>query len=126
MTVKAQISNVFFGDADQQATSKAGENVTQMHYARAGIITPEMEYIAIRVVSVGWKPLLKFITALTSIWPTNGRKRPHASCVSASKSFGAGVPDLITLNLCEEVASETIIPANNHPEAEPTSSVEIS
>ncbi len=80
----------------------AGNNVTQLHYARKGIITPEMEYIAIRENQRAeeWKNL-----------------QQHAG-----HSFGARTGTLITPEFVrEEVASgRAIIPANiNHPETEP-------
>jgi phosphomethylpyrimidine synthase len=85
--------------------AKAGANVTQMHYARRGIITPEMEYIAIRENQK--------IEAL------------HGSALldqHPGQSFGAALPKLITPEFVrEEVArGRAIIPANiNHPESEP-------
>jgi phosphomethylpyrimidine synthase len=85
--------------------AKAGANVTQMHYARRGIVTPEMEYIAIREN--------QRIEAL------------HGSALLAQhpgQSFGAALPKLITPEFVrDEVArGRAIIPANiNHPEAEP-------
>ncbi len=80
----------------------AGNNVTQLHYARKGIITPEMEYIAIRENQRAeeWKDL-----------------QQHAG-----NSFGARTGTIITPEFVrEEVASgRAIIPANiNHPETEP-------
>ncbi len=84
--------------------AKAGLNVTQMHYARRGIITPEMEYIAIRETQrlEGHGELLH-------------RQHP-------GESFGARLPKAITPEFVrDEVASgRAIIPANiNHPESEP-------
>ncbi|MFP4501313.1 MAG: phosphomethylpyrimidine synthase ThiC [Candidatus Hydrogenedentota bacterium] len=84
--------------------AKPGQCVTQMHYARQGIITPEMEYIAIREN----QRLEEASEAL---------RRQHAG-----QSFGANIPEKITPELVrEEVArGRAIIPANiNHPEIEP-------
>ncbi len=84
--------------------AKAGMNVTQMHYARRGIITPEMEYIAIRE-----NQRLDALSALIT--------RQHKG-----ESFGAAIPKLITAEFVrDEVArGRAIIPANiNHPETEP-------
>lgn len=81
--------------------AKAGANVSQMHYAKKGIITPEMEYIAVRE-NLGRKALVK-----------NSK---------GGESFGAAIPDFITPEFVrDEVArGRAIIPANiNHPEAEP-------
>ena len=84
--------------------AKAGRNVTQMHYARQGIITPEMEYIAIREnqKAEGLSDLLK--------------TQHHG------EHFGAAIPKIITPEFVrDEVArGRAIIPANiNHPEVEP-------
>ncbi|HNQ23510.1 MAG TPA: phosphomethylpyrimidine synthase ThiC [Phycisphaerae bacterium] len=83
---------------------KAGRNVTQMHYARRGIITPEMEYVAIRESqrNDAYADLLR-------------RQHP-------GRSFGAALPREITPEFVrDEVArGRAIIPANvNHPELEP-------
>jgi len=85
--------------------AKAGANVTQMHYARRGIITPEMEYIAIRENQK--------IEALAGSALLN--QHP-------GESFGASLPKKITAEFVrDEVArGRAIIPNNiNHPESEP-------
>ena len=85
--------------------ARSGHNVSQMHYARQGIVTPEMEYIAIR------ENMKRAELAET------GLDRQHAG-----ESFGASIPAQITPEFVrEEVArGRAIIPANiNHPEAEP-------
>jgi phosphomethylpyrimidine synthase len=82
----------------------AGGNVTQMHYARRGIVTPEMEFIAIREN----QRMEGFADAL---------RRQHPG-----QSFGAVMPAVITPEFVrDEVArGRAIIPANiNHPETEP-------
>ena len=79
-------------------------NVSQMHYARRGIVTPEMEFIAIRE------------NARAEQFPEMLR-RQHPG-----QSFGANLPRLITPEFVrDEVArGRAIIPANiNHPESEP-------
>ncbi|MBU3736432.1 MAG: phosphomethylpyrimidine synthase ThiC [Methylobacterium sp.] len=84
--------------------AKAGMNVSQMHYARRGIITPEMEFIAIR---------------------ENQRREGLSELILAQhpgENFGASIPKLITPEFVrDEVArGRAIIPANiNHPELEP-------
>ena len=86
--------------------AKAGANVTQMHYAKKGIITPEMEYIALRENEAR--------TAEIDAHPHNKTK--------GGESFGASIPKLITAEFVrEEVArGRAIIPANiNHLELEP-------
>ena len=84
--------------------AKPGMNVTQMHYARKGIITPEMEFIAIRETQRR-DALPDLVT------------RQHAG-----ESFGAAIPGVITPEFVrDEVArGRAIIPNNvNHPESEP-------
>jgi phosphomethylpyrimidine synthase len=84
--------------------AKSGMNVTQMHYARRGIITPEMEYIAIRE-----NQRLDALPALIT--------RQHQG-----EAFGAAIQKVITPEFVrDEVArGRAIIPANiNHPETEP-------
>jgi phosphomethylpyrimidine synthase len=81
--------------------AKDGKSVTQYEYARAGIITPEMEYIAIR---------------------ENLRRSEAAQGVRDGEDFGASIPDYVTPEFVrDEVArGRAIIPANiNHPEVEP-------
>jgi phosphomethylpyrimidine synthase len=76
--------------------------VTQIAYARAGIITPEMEFIAIR--------------------ENVGRARSQEALARDGNSWGAGVPDFVTPEFvrAEVAAGRAIIPANiNHPESEP-------
>ncbi|HUW25555.1 MAG TPA: phosphomethylpyrimidine synthase ThiC [Gallionella sp.] len=84
--------------------AKAGMNITQMHYARQGIITPEMEYIAIRENQK--------IEGLSELLKSQHR----------GESFGASIPKIITPEFVrDEIArGRAIIPANiNHPEVEP-------
>jgi phosphomethylpyrimidine synthase len=89
--------------------AKAGRNVTQMHYARKGIITPEMEFIAIRENMR--------IAELHESYKAAGYLKRHAG-----NSFGASIPELITPEFVRsEVArGRAVITANiNHPELEP-------
>jgi phosphomethylpyrimidine synthase len=94
-------------------------NVTQMHYARKGIITPEMEFIAIR------ENLQReqYIESLKSAGgKTGGKMLELLMKQHRGESFGASIPDLITPEFVRsEVArGRAIIPANiNHPESEP-------
>ncbi len=88
--------------------AKAGANVSQMHYAKKGIITPEMEFVAIR------ENLMR--DALVSQFPESVR-RQHPG-----QDFGASIPRVITPEFVrDEVArGRAIIPNNiNHPESEP-------
>ncbi len=89
--------------------AKAGCNVTQMHYARQGIITPEMEYVAIREN--------QRLTELRSDPRYEKLLRQHAG-----DSHGANIQQEITPEFVrsEIAAGRAIIPANiNHPELEP-------
>ena len=81
--------------------AKPGANVSQMHYARRGIITPEMEYVAVR--------------------ENLGRER-LAEYIRDGEDFGASIPDYVNPEFVrDEVArGRAIIPNNiNHPESEP-------
>jgi phosphomethylpyrimidine synthase len=89
--------------------AKPGRNVTQMHYARQGIITPEMEFVAIRE-----NMRLDALRADPRYAKLLRQHRGH--------SFGASLPDTITAEFVrDEIArGRAIIPANiNHPELEP-------
>lgn len=90
--------------------AKAGANVSQMHYARQGIITPEMEFIAIRENA-------RLQELRDSYQQAGYLRRMHKG-----QSFGANLPEVVTAEFVRsEVASgRAIIPANiNHPELEP-------
>ncbi|WP_018604335.1 phosphomethylpyrimidine synthase ThiC [Uliginosibacterium gangwonense] len=98
--------------------AKAGANVTQMHYARRGIITPEMEFIAIR------ENLNRaaYIESLKATGPNGEKMAAFMGRRHPGQNFGAAIPDVITPEFVrEEVArGRAIIPANiNHPESEP-------
>jgi phosphomethylpyrimidine synthase len=105
--------------------AKPGRCVTQMHYARQGIITPEMEFIAIRenlgrFLECGdLSPLSK---AATSRSTPNRDDRSSLEHQHRGQSFGAAIPEYVTPEFVrDEVArGRAIIPANiNHPESEP-------
>ncbi|WP_277749342.1 phosphomethylpyrimidine synthase ThiC [Parahaliea mediterranea] len=84
----------------------AGRNVSQLHYARQGIITPEMEYVAIRE-NMGLQQARELVEL--------GQQHP-------GEPFGAGIPDEITPEFVRREIAEgrAILPANiNHPEIEP-------
>jgi len=86
--------------------AKPGMNVSQMHYARRGIVTPEMEYVAIRE-NVGRAAL---------------REQLQRAKDRDGQDFGAAIPDVVTPEFVrDEVArGRAIIPSNiNHPESEP-------
>jgi phosphomethylpyrimidine synthase len=82
--------------------ARPGANVSQMHYARRGIVTPEMEYVAIR--------------------ENLGREQMAEAAARDGQDFGASIPDYVTPEFVrDEVArGRAIIPSNiNHPESEP-------
>jgi len=98
--------------------AKPGKNVTQMHYARAGLITPEMEFVALRENQ-------NRAAYLASLEATGERGKRMSEMMLAQhdgESFGANLPLEITPEFVrEEIArGRAIIPANiNHPEIEP-------
>jgi len=98
--------------------AKAGKNVTQIHYARQGIITPEMEFIAIRENN----NRNAYIESLKSSGPQGAKLAALMSRQHPGQNFGASIPNEITPEFVRsEVArGRAVIPANiNHPEAEP-------
>ena len=98
--------------------AKAGANVTQMHYARRGIVTPEMEYVAIRENM----RRREYIDAMRASGPLGTRMADLLGRQHRGESFGAAIPQEITAEFVrEEIArGRAIIPANiNHPESEP-------
>ncbi|MCC2958073.1 phosphomethylpyrimidine synthase ThiC [Massilia sp. IC2-477] len=98
--------------------AKAGRNVTQMHYARQGIVTPEMEFIALRE-NLRRK---EYLASLVDSGPMGARVASLMARQHPGQSFGASIPPEITPEFVrQEVArGRAIIPANiNHPEIEP-------
>ncbi|MGK5013176.1 phosphomethylpyrimidine synthase ThiC [Janthinobacterium sp. MDB2-8] len=96
----------------------AGKNVTQMHYARQGIITPEMEFVAIRENM----RRQEYLRELKASGPMGERLAELMGRQHPGQSFGASIPAEITPEFVrEEIArGRAIIPANiNHPEVEP-------
>ncbi len=99
-----RLAKVRFSPKRKPRRAKVGMNVSQMHYARRGIVTPEMEFVAIR----------------------ENQRRENLSEIFThqhpGESFGASIPPVITPDFVRsEVArGRAIIPINiNHPEAEP-------
>ena len=103
-----QLANLRFEHIRAPRKAIKGKNVSQMHYARQGIITPEMEYVAIREN-----------TKLQEMRDA-GLMRQHPQ--HPGENFGASIPDQVTAEFVrDEIAKgRAIIPANiNHPEIEP-------
>ena len=102
--VDPQLAALRFEHIRRPRRARDGANVTQMHYARRGIITPEMEFVAIR---------------------ENQRREALAeACLQQhpGESFGAALPGVITPEFVrDEIArGRAILPNNiNHPESEP-------
>jgi len=97
----ASLKGIRFPNLRAPRRAKAGANVSQMHYAKKGIITPEMEYVAIR---------------------ENQRQQDFVALQHPGHSHGASLPKAFTPEfVMQEVArGRAIIPANiNHPELEP-------
>ncbi len=100
-----RLARLRFGGVCPPRRARSGGNVTQMHYARRGVITPEMEFIAIR---------------------ENLRLQEYQDKLLRQRhpgmGFGARLPDEVTPEFVrqEVAAGRAIIPANiNHPETEP-------
>ncbi|WP_066218130.1 phosphomethylpyrimidine synthase ThiC [Formosa haliotis] len=97
------LDHLRFSELKKPLRAKPGKNVSQMHYARQGIITPEMEYVAIR----------------------ENQKIDEAIRLSEQhkgQDFGASIPQKITAEFVrEEIArGRAVLPSNiNHPESEP-------
>ena len=103
---KSDLDTLRFPNLKSPRKALKGKNVTQMHYARAGIITPEMEYVAIR-------------ENCKSEFYKNDKL---ISSQHKGESFGANMPTYYTPEFVrsEIAAGRAIIPANiNHPEVEP-------
>nr|WP_324259412.1 phosphomethylpyrimidine synthase ThiC [Cellvibrio fontiphilus] len=107
-----KLAHLRFNLTRKPRRAKPGMNVSQMHYAKKGIITPEMEYIAIRE-----NMALAQARELGELPEYKNLGQQHKGM-----SFGASIPDEITPEFVrDEVArGRAIIPANiNHPELEP-------
>jgi phosphomethylpyrimidine synthase len=102
----------------QPRRAKAGMNVSQMHYARQGIVTPEMEYVAIR------ENLRRqeYLAALRASGPQGEKLAKLMGRQHPGQNFGASIPEEITPEFvrAEIARGRAIIPCNiNHPETEP-------
>ncbi|MEO5674675.1 MAG: phosphomethylpyrimidine synthase ThiC [Chitinophagales bacterium] len=106
----ASPDSIQFKNIRKPLRARSGANVTQMHYARKGLVTPEMEYIAIRE--------MQRINELKDYYGTLKKQHPgqHSGALLSStplKLSGAFIRD-------EVARGRAIIPANiNHPESEP-------
>ncbi|MBL4624226.1 MAG: phosphomethylpyrimidine synthase ThiC, partial [Flavobacteriales bacterium] len=101
--LNSELTHLRFEHIKKPLRAKKGCNVSQMHYAKKGIITPEMEYVAIR---------------------ENQKLQEYKSSIKQhpGQSFGANIPDVITAEFVrDEIAcGRAVLPNNiNHPESEP-------
>lgn len=104
-----QVENIRFHLKRNPLRAQTGKNVTQLHYARQGIVTPEMEFIAIR------ENQQRLALGSEAVEAILNQRHP-------GQSFGAHIPDTITPEFVrqEVAAGRAIIPNNiNHPESEP-------
>ena len=102
----AELAAMRFAHVRNPRRARAGQNVTQMHYAKKGIVTPEMEFVAIR----------------ENMKLAEAREAGLLDAQHPGHSFGASIPKVITPEFVrQEVArGRAIIPANiNHVELEP-------
>ena len=100
-----KIEPLRFGHLGAPRRARPGANVTQMHYARLGIVTPEMEFIAIRE------------NCMRQAYREEVRRHRHPGM-----GFGANLPEDVTPEFVrdEVAAGRAIVPSNiNHPESEP-------
>ena len=98
--------------------ARPGANVSQMHYARRGVITPEMEFVALRE----GQNRRHYLEGLRAAGPQGARTAELLTRQHPGQSFGAAIPAEITPEFVRsEIArGRAIIPANlNHPESEP-------
>ena len=101
-----KLETLRFPNIPKPRRAKKGKNVTQMHYAKAGIITPEMEYVAIRENC-----------KISEMKKNNLLSKQHKGM-----NYGANLPEFYTPEFVRDeiAAGRAIIPANiNHPEIEP-------
>ncbi|MDP2351136.1 MAG: phosphomethylpyrimidine synthase ThiC, partial [Pseudomonadota bacterium] len=102
----------------QPRRAKAGMNVSQMHYARKGVITPEMEYVAIRENM----RRQEYLAELRASGPMGEKLANLMGRQHSGQNFGASIPEIITPEFVRsEIArGRAIIPCNiNHGELEP-------
>ncbi len=106
---QATAESVRFPAPPAPSVARPGSCVSQMHYARRGMVTPEMEYVAIRENAQ--------LEEMREAWREAGYLKSHPG-----QGFGANLPELVTPEFVrdEVAAGRAIIPANiNHPEVEP-------
>ncbi|HEY3198753.1 MAG TPA: phosphomethylpyrimidine synthase ThiC [Nitrospirales bacterium] len=116
-----KLTDLRFAHIRKPLRAKSGKNVTQLHYARKGIITPEMEFIALRE-NLRRESLIASTDQGNGQAKKNGALTNRLSSQHPGNSWGASIPAVITAEFVrDEVArGRAIIPSNiNHPEIEP-------
>ncbi|MEA5098654.1 MAG: phosphomethylpyrimidine synthase ThiC [Burkholderiaceae bacterium] len=113
-----ELQELLFNLKRKPRRAMKGKQITQMYYAKQGIITPEMEYIAIR------ENLRRqeYIASLKATGPCGEKMAKLMTRQHKGMDFGARIPEEITPEFVrsEVAAGRAIIPANiNHPEVEP-------
>ncbi len=114
----AELAQMRFNLKRQPRRAKPGANVSQMHYARRGIVTPEMEFVAIRENL----NRARYVELLRAQGAKGERMAQMLLRQHPGQAFGASIPAEITPEFVrDEIArGRAIIPANiNHPESEP-------
>lgn len=109
------LATIRFPSAKRPLRAREGKNVTQLHYARAGIVTPEMEFAAVRE-NMNRRAYVESLQAM------DGDARPVLLSQHAGFPFEAAFPEEVTGEFVrsEIAAGRAILPANiNHPESEP-------
>lgn len=113
-----KLAELRFNLTRQPRRALPGCNVSQMHYARRGVVTPEMEFVAIR------ENLRRreYLDALREAGGKNSRLAELMTRQHPGQAYGAALPEEITPEFvrAEIAAGRAILPANiNHPESEP-------
>ncbi|WP_227108623.1 phosphomethylpyrimidine synthase ThiC [Chromobacterium rhizoryzae] len=113
-----KLAELRFNLTRQPRRALPGRNVSQMHYARRGVVTPEMEFVAIR------ENLRRreYLDALREAGGKNSRLAELMTRQHPGQAYGAALPEEITPEFvrAEIAAGRAILPANiNHPESEP-------
>jgi phosphomethylpyrimidine synthase len=114
----AKLADLRFNLQRKPRRARSGMNVSQMHYARRGTVTPEMEYIAIRENL----QRREYLESLRASGPQGSKLAELMTRQHPGQSFGAAIPEEITPEFvrAEVARGRAIIPANiNHPESEP-------
>ena len=113
-----ELAELRFNLTRKPRRAKEGKQITQMYYAKQGIITPEMEYIAIRENM----RREEYLESLKAAGPNGEKAARMMGRQHPGMNFGANIPETITPEFVREevAAGRAIIPANiNHPEVEP-------